>query len=79
MRHLPHTEPRSELLDSLKEFLDAQSRAPARTQYCSRCESVLRYLPTQFWLEGAENGWNIGLPYCAHCHPFPLMKETLAA
>jgi hypothetical protein len=79
MRHLRGTERQGELVETLKDFLNTQSTAPAKTRYCPQCGSVLRYLPTQFWLEGAENGWNIRLPYCAHCHPFPLTKETIAA
>ena len=75
MRHLPGTGRHSELVESLKAFLNAQSVAPAQTRHCSKCGSVLHYLPTQFWMEG-ENGWNIPLPYCADCHPLPAMKET---
>jgi hypothetical protein len=79
MRHLPGTKRQGELVETLKDFLNAQSAAPAITRYCSQCGSVLRYLPTQFWMEGAESGWNIRLPYCADCHPLPAMKETFVA
>jgi hypothetical protein len=79
MRHLPRTERQGELVETLKDFLNAQSAAPARTRYCSQCGSVLQYLPTQFWMEGAESGWNIRLPYCPDCHPLPAMKETFVA
>jgi hypothetical protein len=79
MRHLPGTERQGELVETLKDFLNAQSTAPATTRYCSQCGSVLCYLPMQFWMEGAEIGWNIRLPYCADCHPLPAMKETFVA
>lgn len=79
MRHIPGTERHGELVDSLKEFLNAQSAAPPQTLHCSQCGSVLRYLPAQFWLEGNEHGWNIRLPYCPNCYPLPAIKETFIA
>ena len=79
MRHLPVTENHAELVESLKQFLDAQSIAPPAIRYCSECGSLLSYLPTQFWLQGGEQGWNIRLPYCPHCHPIPVAKQTLVA
>jgi hypothetical protein len=79
MRHLRGTERQGELVETLKDFLNAQSVAPATTRHCSKCGSVLRYLPTQFWMEGGENGWNIRLPYCPDCHPLPVTKETFVA
>jgi hypothetical protein len=79
MRHIPDNERHDNLVECLKAFLNAQSAAPAQIRYCSQCGSVLHYLPTQFWMEGGENGWNIPLPYCADCHPLPVVKETFVA
>jgi len=73
---IPAAERHGELLDSLKQFLNAQSTAVLKPLHCSKCGSVLHYLPTQFWLEGEEQGWNIGLPYCPDCQPLPVMRET---
>jgi len=79
MHHPPPVKLRGNLLESVKKFLEDQSVAPPVTGCCSSCGSVLHYLPTQFWLEGIEQGWNIRLPYCAHCRPLPIAKETLVA
>lgn len=79
MRYLPSSPRPNPLLESLKEFLTAQSTAPDKTRLCAQCGSLLRYLPTQFWLEGGEDAWNIRLPYCPHCYPLPATKETFAA
>lgn len=79
MRHPHGPERHSELVKALKAFLNAQSIAPLQTRHCSECGSVLHYLPMHFWMEGGENGWNIRLPYCPHCHPLPAMKETFVA
>jgi hypothetical protein len=79
MRQIPGTERNGELIESLKQFLNAQSKAQPTTLYCRECGSLLRYLPAQFWLEGAEHGWNIRLPYCPDCYPLPVTKETLVA
>ena len=79
MSHLPSIERHGELVESLKQFLNAQSVAPPATRYCSECGSLLFYLPTQFWLHGGEQGWNIRLPYCPDCHPLPVAKQTLVA
>jgi len=68
-----------ELVESLKQFFNAQSTAAPKTSLCPKCGSVLRYLPTQFWLEGDEKGWNIRLPYCPDCHPLPMTKENFVA
>jgi hypothetical protein len=68
-----------ELVESLKQFLTAQSAAPMQAQHCSECGGPIRYLQTQFWLMGEEQGWNVGLPYCPHCQAIPNKKVTLAA
>ncbi len=79
MRHLPVTEKNAELVESLKQFLNAQSVAAPAIRYCSECGSLLSYLSMQFWLQGNEQGWNIRLPYCPQCHPVPAAKRTLVA
>jgi hypothetical protein len=79
MRSLPASTRRSQVVESLKEFLTAQSAAPDTTRLCPQCGWVLSHLSTQFWLEGGENAWDIRLPYCSHCHPLPATKETFAA
>jgi hypothetical protein len=79
MRPLPSKTHDLQLVETLKEFLTAQSTAADETRLCPLCGTLLRYVPTQFWLEGGETGWNIRLPYCPECHPLPAMKETFAA
>jgi hypothetical protein len=79
MYRLPSSTRHSQLIESLTQFLTAQSAAQTKTCFCAQCGSLLRYLPTQFWLEGGEDVWNIRLPYCAHCHPLPATKETFTA
>ena len=82
MRHLSpsgRTERHNELFESLKQFLNAQSTALPKRLLCRECGSVLHYLPTQFWLDGEEKGWNIRLPYCEECHPLPATKELFVA
>jgi hypothetical protein len=82
MRDLPsseRTQRRTELFDSLKEFLNAQSAALPKKLSCRECGAVLHYLPTQFWLDGEEKGWNIRLPYCKACDPLPATKELFVA
>jgi len=79
MRDIPRTKRQGEFFESLKQFLNAQSTALPKTLQCSDCGCVLRYLPTQFWLEGEEKGWNIRLPYCPDCHPLPVTKELFVA
>lgn len=73
------TERHGDLLESLKQFLTAQSIAPERTVYCPKCGAVLSFLPMQFWFEGGEKVWSIPLPYCQDCHPLPVANETFAA
>lgn len=69
MRQHPVSEQRQELVQSIKQFLDVQSAAAPVTRCCADCGLPLSYFQTQLWMEGVEQGWNIGLPYCAHCHP----------
>ena len=76
---IPAIERQDELVELLKQFLTAQSAAPTEDLHCSKCGSVLEYLPTQFWLEGTEQGWNIRLPYCPDCRPLPLTPRTFVA
>jgi len=73
---IPDTGRHAELLESLKQFLNAQSVAAPETRHCCNCGSALRYLPMQFWLEGGDKGWNIPLPYCPDCYPLPVTRET---
>lgn len=73
------TQRRTELFESLREFLNAQSAALPERLLCSECGSTLHYLPMQFWLDGEEKGWNIRLPYCPDCHPLPVTKELFVA
>jgi hypothetical protein len=79
MRRLPESTRRLQVVESLKEFLSAQSIAPEKTRLCPHCGCVLGHLRTQFWLDGGENTWDIRLPYCSRCHPFPAANETFAA
>lgn len=79
MRDFPSSTRQGQLVESLKDFLTAQSKASDEMRQCSKCGSVLRYLPMEFWLEGSECSWNIRLPYCSDCHPVPVTKETFAA
>jgi len=76
---IPATERHGEVVELLKQFLNAQSAAPAKILNCSTCGSVLHYLTTQFWLEGTEQGWNIRLPYCPDCQPLRVTRETFVA
>ena len=76
---IPATKRHGDLVEVLKQFLNAQSAAPAEVLNCSKCGSVLDYLPTQFWLEGTEQGWNIRLPYCPDCQPLSATRRTFVA
>lgn len=66
------------LSDCLKQFLDFQSKAEPRTQFCTQCGSVCMSLPAQVWLDGDKEVFNICLPFCAHCNPefFAQMPEV---
>lgn len=79
MQRVRVTETKGEVVEFLKRFLDTQSAAPPTLQYCRDCGAPLEFLQTQFWLVGAEQGWNIALPYCPDCHPVPAKKPCLAA
>jgi hypothetical protein len=79
MRQPSMTGRQSELVKTLKQFFDAQSVAPAVTEYCSKCGSPVLYLQTQFWLLGGEQNWNVMLPYCPDCQPMPIAGATYAA
>jgi hypothetical protein len=72
----PGTEGHGELVESLKQFLNVQSVAPSKTVHCGDCGSVLRYLPTQFWLEGGEQGWNIFPALLSAVPASPVTPET---
>jgi hypothetical protein len=78
MRQIPGTERNGELIESLKQFLNAQSEAQPATLYCRECGSLLRYLPAQFWLEGAEHGWNIRCPTAPIVTPCRLQRKRLS-
>ena len=79
MRRPPTTVHQSDIVETLKKFLDAQSIAPRVKQYCCKCGSLLGYLQTQFWLLGGEQDWNIRLPYCPHCQPTPSPETSFDA
>jgi hypothetical protein len=76
---IPAVERQDELVEFLRQFLTAHSAAPAKILSCSTCGSILHYLPTQFWLQGTEEGWDIRLPYCPDCQPLPVTRETFVA
>lgn len=67
------------LSDSLKQFLDIQSKAQRRTIYCAGCGSVCMHLSAEFWLDGDEETFSIGLPFCPHCNPELLTRAPMAA
>ena len=67
------------LRGSLKRFLDRQSKMERRTEYCTRCGSVCMYLPTQIWLDGDEDTFSLGLPFCPHCNPELIARKPMIA
>jgi hypothetical protein len=79
MRQASSTERHVELVESLKQFLEVQSRGSRETAYCRDCGSTLIYLEMQFWRQEENQSWNVPLPYCQHCHPLPVRKDSFAA
>ena len=63
---------------SLKKFLNLQSKIEPGTQYCAGCGSVCMHLPATFWLDGDEETFSIGLPFCPHCNPELLSRVPIA-
>jgi hypothetical protein len=53
---------------SLKAFLRLRG-TDQRTTHCTDCGSICMQLPAQFWLEGDEETFDIGLPFCPVCNP----------
>jgi hypothetical protein len=69
----------TDVVQSLRSYLEHRSQAPAETQFCLDCGSLLFQLKVQCWFDGEENGWNICLPYCPQCHPLALTEKKMAA
>lgn len=57
------------LRDSLRRFLNLQSKTQTGTQLCGYCGSVCTDLPTNVWIEGDEEAFTIWLPFCPDCNP----------
>jgi hypothetical protein len=81
MRHPSSTERQSELVESLKQFLEVQSKnsGSRETLYCRDCGCRLIYLEMQFWPQEENQSWNTPLPYCERCHPLPVRRDFFAA
>jgi len=69
MSMLNSSQGQNRISESLQQMLNDLSNAPPRKKYCEDCGSPLVRVDTQFWLDGREQSWNIGLPYCENCNP----------
>src|SRR3981081_1976547 len=63
MQHSHDTEHQN-LLESLKEFLTAQSLQTQQERLCSECGAVMQYIGAAFWFYGTASQWNIPMPVC---------------
>jgi hypothetical protein len=72
---------RASVLQSIKQFMDAQRARPAGPRICGHCGSVVLHVKATFFLLGSnvagpdlsrnETGWNIQLPLCPRCELKP--------
>src|SRR4030088_519575 len=63
MQHSHETQ-QTNLLESLKEFLTAQSLQTQQERLCSECGAVMQYIGAAFWFYGTDSQWNIRMPVC---------------
>jgi hypothetical protein len=69
------------VLQSVKQFMDAQRVRPAGPRICGCCGSVVSHVKATFFLLSSnvagddlsrnETGWNIQLPLCPRCELKP--------
>lgn len=61
MEHDPQME-RSELVEVIQDFVNAQSLRTHRSPTCTRCGQAMRFLEVTAWLYGSDSGWTLSLP-----------------
>jgi hypothetical protein len=57
------------LLQSLRDFLKAESFRLPITRLCPGCGSVMEYLGFTFFTGESDETWDIQLPVCFKCIP----------
>ena len=55
------------VLESLREFLNAQSAPVQHLRLCPKCGNPLTYIDTTCWLYERDEAWTIHLPVCRNC------------
>ncbi len=60
----PRQAPQEELIDSVKELLDALSARVEQPQTCSLCGSMIDYVDCIFQISGTQSKWSVRLPVC---------------
>jgi hypothetical protein len=57
------------LRDALKQLVDSHSKTETRIKLCDECGELCERLTAQFWIDGEEEMFRVGLPFCPSCHP----------
>jgi len=55
------------LLQSLRDFLKAESLRPPLARQCPACGSVMEYLGATFYMGQSDGSWDVPLPICFTC------------
>jgi hypothetical protein len=55
------------LLQSLRDFLQAESLRRPIPRQCPACGSVVEYLDATFFIGQSDGSWDVRLPICFKC------------
>jgi hypothetical protein len=61
------TPPKTQILQSIKDFLERESLPPQPRRQCLGCASSMQFVDARFMLRSIAMNWNVALPFCPVC------------